>query len=154
MECGVVALTRIERKKFLDIGSRTKYLLHPTFQTLKSSLAIMTYKPMETGIGIQQISRFNEFNYQNSELPPVSPSYSVEYQNHSISLSVSYSFEGILPVPHLRRAMTKDVGQPFGDRVIVVVATPVASISVSPVTLTRRDGRTMDGDWMVVGKNW
>jgi hypothetical protein len=56
MECGVVALTRIERKKFLDIGSRTKYLLHPTFQTLKSSLTIMTYKPMETGIGIQQIS--------------------------------------------------------------------------------------------------
>ena len=50
--------------------------------------------------------------------------------------------------------MTKDVGQPFGDRVIVVVATPVASISVSPVTLTRRDGRRMDGDWMVVGKNW
>jgi len=47
--------------------------------------------------------------------------------------------------------MTKDVGQPFGDRVIVVVATPVASISVSPVTLTRRDGRRMDGDWMVVG---
>ena len=44
--------------------------------------------------------------------------------------------------------MTKDVGQPFGDRVVVVVATPVASITVSPVALTRRDGRRIDGDWM------
>ena len=45
--------------------------------------------------------------------------------------------------------MTKDVGQPFGDRVVVVVATPVASITVSPVAWTRRDGRRMDGGWMV-----